>query len=150
MDGKFCGTSFEKARSPINSFPSDDSIPTPKLDSENESEGNPNPPIESTPQLNVDPENGTMTVLTDGGSNPAIRIQNRRRILQEARRRRQYQEAKWRKQSKESASKLMLHMMEHAKSSSKGYLKHLHGCFIRGQGQLCILFLILLNYSSFV
>jgi len=41
----------------------------------------------------------------------------------------------------------MLHMMDHAKTSSKGYLKNLFESFKRGQGQLCILFLILLNPS---
>ena len=44
----------------------------------------------------------------------------------------------------------MLHaktMMEFAKTSSKGYLKNLFESFKRGQGQLCILFLILLNPS---
>ena len=123
MDGKFDGKSFGKARSPMNSYPSDESIrpeeEQPKLDSEIDSEGNPNPPLESTPQLDVGSESGTMTVLTDGGSNPVIRSQNRRRILQEARKRRQYQEARWRKQNKDSACKLMLHMMEHAKTRAK-------------------------------
>ena len=154
MDGKFDGTSFGKVLSPMNSYPSDESIrpelEQPKLDSEIGSESNPNTIIESTPQLAVDLESGTMTILTDGGNKPAIRIQNRLRILQEARRRRQYQEAKWSKQNADSACKLMLHMMEHAKTSSKGYLKNLYECFNRGQGQLYILFLILLNYSSFV
>ena len=94
MDGKFDGTSFGKARSPMNSYPSDESIrperEQPKLDSEIDSEGISNTPNKSPPQLDVDLESGTITVLTDSGSNPAIRIQNRRRILQEARRRRQY------------------------------------------------------------
>ena len=154
MDGKFDGTSFGKARSPMNSYPSDESIrpeqEQPKLDSEIDSEGISNIAIESTPKLDVDLESETMTVLTDGGSNPAIRIQNRLRILQEARKRRQHQEARWRKQNKESACKLMLHMMEHAKTSSKGYLKHLYECFSKGQGQLCILFLTFSVHRSFV
>ena len=136
MDGKFDGTSFGQARSPMNSFPSDESIrpeqEQPKLDSEIDSEG-----ISNTPQLA-----GTMTVLTDGGSNPAI---HRRRILQEARKRRQCHEARWRKQNKESACKLMLHMMEHVKTSSKVYLKNLYESFNRGEGQLFNLFQILLN-----
>ena len=140
IDGKFDGTSFGKVRSPMNSYPSDESIRHEQVESESIS----NTPNKSTPQLAVDSE---MTVLTDGGSNPAIRIQNRRHILQEARRRRQYQEARWRKQNADSACKLMLHMMEHAKTSSKGYLKNLYECFNRGQGQLYILFLILLNPS---
>ena len=143
MDGKFDGTSFGKARSPMNSYPSDESIRPEQV----ESEGNPNPSIESTPQLAVDLESETMTVLTDDGSNPDIRIQNRIRMLKEARKRRQYQEARWRKLNNENACKLMLHMMDHAKTSSKGYLKNLFESFKRGQGQLCILFLILLNPS---
>ena len=136
MDGKFDGTSFGKARSPMNSYPSDESIRPAKehltLDSEIDSESFSNTPSKSTPQLAA--ESGTMTVLTDGGSNPAVRIQDRRRILQEARKRRQYQEARWKKQTKDSACKLMLHMMEHAKTSSKDYLKTLYESFIRGQG----------------
>ena len=149
MDGKSNGTSFGKVRSPMNSYPSDDSIQLekPKLDSEIDSEGNSNTPSESTPQLAVDLESQTKT---DGGYNPAIRIQNRRRILQEARRRRQYQEARWRKHITDSACKLMLHMMEHAKTSSKGYLKNLYESFNRGQGQLCILFLTFSIHRSFV
>ena len=154
MDGKFDGTSFGKARSPMNSYPSDESIrreqEEPKLDSEIDSEGISNTPNKSTPQLAVDLESGTMTVLTDGGSNPAIRIQNRLHILQEARKRRQHQEARWRKQNKDNTCKLMLHMMDHAKTSSKGYLKNLYECFNRGEGQLCILFLILLNPSLLI
>ena len=146
MDGKFGGASFKNARSPMKSYPSDDSnsIPPeqPKLDLEIESDDISNTPSEFPPQLAVDLESETRT---DGGSSPAIRMQKRRRILQEARRRRQYQEARWRKQNKDSACKLMLHMMEHAKTSSKDYLKNLYESFNRGQGQLCILFLILLN-----
>ena len=48
MDGKFGGTSFEKARSPLKSYPSDDSIQPEqtKLDSEIDSNENPNPSIE--------------------------------------------------------------------------------------------------------
>ena len=152
FDGKFDGTSFGKVRSPMNSYPSDESIrhepEQPKLDSENGSEGISNTPNKSTPQLAVDMESDR--TRTDGGNKPAIRIQNRLRILQEARRRRQYQEAKWRKQNTDSASKLMLYMIDHAKTTSKGHLKNLYECFNRGQGQLYILFLILLNYSSFV
>jgi hypothetical protein len=136
MDGKFDGTSFGKARSPMNSYPSDESIRPEQVDS-----------IESTPQLAVNLESETMTVLTDDGSNPTIRIQNRLRILQEARKRRQHQEARWRKDINKNACQLMLHMMDHAKKSSKGYLKNLFESFKRGQGQLCILFLILLNPS---
>ena len=60
VDGKFDGTRFEKACSPTNSYLSDDSIPPEqeqsKLDSEIESDGNPNPPSESTPKLAVDLE----------------------------------------------------------------------------------------------
>ena len=144
MDGKFDGTSFGKVRSPMNSYPSDESIRPEQV----ESEGDPNPSIGTTPQLAVDMESDR--TRTDGGNKPAIRIQNRLRILQEARRRRQYQEAKWRKQNADSASKLMLYMIDHAKTTSKGHLKNLYECFNRGQGQLYILFLILLNYSSFV
>ena len=136
MDGKFDGTRFGKARSPMNSYPSDESIRPEQVES-----------IESTPQLAVNLESETMTVLTDDGSNPDIRIKNRIRMLKEARKRRQYQEARWRKDINENACKLMLHMMDHAKTSSKGYLKNLFESFKRGQGQLCILFLILLNPS---
>ena len=154
MDGKFDGTSFGKARSPMNSYPSDESIrhekEQPKLDSEIDSEGISNTPNKSTPQLAVDLESGTMTVLTDGGSNPAIRIQNRLRILQEARKRRQHQEARWRKKHNENASKLMLYMIEHAKTTSKGHLKNLYECFNRGQGQLYILFLTFSIHRLFV
>ena len=57
MDGKFDGTSFGKARSPMNSYPSDESIrpeqEQPKLDSEIDSEGISNIAIESTPKLDV-------------------------------------------------------------------------------------------------
>ena len=134
MDGKFGGDSFKKARSPIKSYPSDasNSIPPeqPKLDLEVDSIT----PTESTPELDVRSESGTITVLTDGGSIPAIRIQNRLRILQEARKRRQFQEARWRKQHNENACKLMLHMMEHVKTSSKDYLKNLYESFNRGEG----------------
>ena len=144
IDAKNDRNSFGKVRSPMNSYPSDESI---RHEQEIDSEGISNTPNKSTPQLAVDLESDR--TRTDGGY-PAIRIQNRLRILQEARRRRQYKEAKWRKQNKDSACKLMLHMMEHAKTSSKGYLKNLYESFNRGQGQLCILFLILLNYSSFV
>jgi len=136
MDGKFDGTSFGKARSPMNSYPSDESIRPEQVES-----------IESTPQLAVNLESETMTVLTDDGSNPDIRIQNRLRILQEARKRRQHQEARCRRQHNENVNKLMLYMIDHAKTSSKGHLKNLYECFNRGQGQLCILFLILLNPS---
>ena len=129
----------EKVRSPMNSYPSDESIRPEQV----ESEGNPNPSIGTTPQLVS--ESGTKT-----NGDPTIRIQNRIRMLKEARKRRQHQDAKWRKQNVDSACKLMLHMMEFAKTSSKGYLKNLYECFNRGQGQLYILFLILLNYSSFV
>ena len=66
-------------------------------------------------------------------------------MLKEARKRRQYHEARWRKQNKESACKLMLHMMELAKTSSKVYLKNLYESFNRGEGQLFNLFQILLN-----
>ena len=130
----------------MNSYPSDESIRPEQV----ESEGDPNPSIESTPQLDVRSESGTITVLTDGGSKPAIRIQNRLRILQEARKRKQCHEARWRKHHNENVNKLMLYMIEHAKATSKGHLKNLYECFNRGQGQLYILFLILLNYSSFV
>ena len=48
MDGKFCGVSFEKARSPIKLYPSDDSnsipLEQPKLDSEIESDALSNTP----------------------------------------------------------------------------------------------------------
>ena len=139
MDGKFDGTSFGKVRSPMNSYPSDESIRPEQV----ESEGDPNPSIGTTPQLVS--ESGTKT-----NGDPTIRIQNRIRMLKEARKRRQNQEARWRKQNADSASKLMLPMIEHAKTTSKGHLKNLYECFNRGQGQLYILFLILLNYSSFV
>jgi len=142
MDGKFDGTSFGKARSPMNSYPSDESIRPEQV----ESEGDPNPSIESTAaQLDVRSESGTITVLTDGGSKPAIRIQNRLRILQEARKRKQCHEARWRKHHNENVNKLMMHMMDHAKKSSKVYLKNLYECFNRGEGQLFNLFPILLN-----
>ena len=137
MDGKFDVTSFGKARSPMNSYPSDESIrpeEQPNLISEIDSEGFSITPTESTPQLDVRSESGTITVLTDGGSISAIRIQNRLRILQEARKRRQHQEARWRKQNTDSACKLMLHMIEHAKTSSKDYLKNLYESFNRGEG----------------
>jgi hypothetical protein len=130
IDGKFDGTSFGKVRSPMNLYPSDESIRPEQV----ESEGDPNPSIESTPQLDVRSESGTITVLTDGGSKPAIRIQNRLRILQEARKRKQCHEARWRKHHNENVNKLMLHMMEHAKKSSKVYLKNLYECFNRGEG----------------
>ena len=148
MDGKFKGTSFGKARSPMNPYPSDESIrpeEQPNLISEIDSEGISITPTESTPQLDVRSESGTITVLTDGGSKPAIQIQNRIRMLKEARKRRQHQEARWRKQNRESACKLMRHMLEHAKTSSKVYLKNLYECFNRGEGQLFNLFQILLN-----
>ena len=151
QDGKFDGTSFGKIRSPRNSFQTDESIRAdeeqPILDSDIDS------PIESTPKLDVCSESGTMTVLTDGGiggSNPAIRIKNRRLILQEARRRRKFHDARFRKEIKNNACELMLHMMEHAKTSSKGYLKNLYECFSKGQGQLCILFLTFSVHRSFV
>ena len=140
MDGKFDGTSFGKVRSPMNSYPSDESIRPEQV----ESEGDPNPSIEQ--HHNFVSESGTIDGL-DEWSNPNIRIQNRLRILQEARKRRQHQEARWRKDINENACKLMLHMMDHAKKSSKVYLKNLFESFKRGQGQLCILFLILLNPS---
>ena len=136
MDGKFDGTSFGKVRSPMNSYPSDESIRPEQVDSE----GDPNPSIGTTPQLVS--ESGTKT-----NGDPDIRIKNRIRMLKEARKRRRYQEARWRKHNNENACKLMLHMMEFAKTSSKGYLKNLFESFKRGQGQLCILFLILLNPS---
>ena len=134
MDGKFDGTSFGKARSPMNSYPSDESIRPEQV----ESEGDPNPSIGTIPQLVS--ESGTKT-----NGEPTIRIKNRIRMLKEARKRRQCHEARWRKQNKESACKLILHMIEHAKTSSKGYLKNLYECFSKGQGQLCIWFLIISN-----
>jgi len=147
IDGKFDGTSFGKVRSPMNSYPSDESIRPEQV----ESEGDPNPSIESTAaQLDVRSESGTITVLTDDGSNPTIRIQNRLRILQEARKRRQHQEARWRKDINKNACQLMLHMIDHAKKSSKGYLKNLYECFNKGQGQLYILFLTFSIHRSFV
>ena len=127
MDGKFDGTSFGKAR-----FLSIRPEEQPNLISEIDSKGFSITPTESTPQLDVRSESGTIAVLT--ASNPAIRIQNRLRILQEARKRRQHQEARWRKQHNENASKLMLHMIEHAKTSSKKYLKKLYESFNRGEG----------------
>ena len=136
MDGKFDGTSFGKVRSPMNSYPSDESIRPEQVDSE----GDPNPSIGTTPQLFS--ESGTKT-----NGDPTIRIQNRIRMLNAARKRRQYQEARWRKDINENAYKLMLHMMDHAKATSKVYLKNLFESFKRGQGQLCILFPILLNPS---
>ena len=134
FDGKFDGTSFGKVRSPMNSYPSDESIRPEQV----ESEGDPNPSIGTTPQLVS--ESGTKT-----NGDPTIRIRNRIRMLKESRKRKQYQEARWRKQNKESACKLMLHMMELAKTSSKVYLKNLYESFNRGEGQLFNLFQILLN-----
>ena len=73
MDGKFNETSFGKVRSPMNSYPSDESIrpeqEQPKLDSEIDSDGISNTPSESTPQLAFDLESETRT---DGGYNSAI------------------------------------------------------------------------------
>ena len=132
----------------MNSYPSDESIrpeEQPNLISEIDSKGISITPTESTPQLDVRSESGTITVLTDGGSKPAIRIQNRLRILQEARKRKQCHEARWRKHHNENVNKLMMHMMDHAKKSSKVYLKNLYECFNRGEGQLFNLFPILLN-----
>ena len=123
----------------MNSYPSDESIRPEQV----ESEGDPNPSIGTTPQLVS--ESGTKT-----NGDPTIRIQNRIRMLKEARKRRKNQESRWRKHHNENVNKLMLYMIEHAKATSKGHLKNLYECFNRGQGQLYILFLILLNYSSFV
>ena len=123
IDGKFDGTSFGKVRSPMNLYPSDESIRPEQV----ESEGDPNPSIGTTPQLVS--ESGTKT-----NGDPNNRIQNRLRILQEARKRKQCHEARWRKHHNENVNKLMLHMMDHAKKSSKVYLKNLYECFNRGEG----------------
>ena len=58
---------LRKVRSPMNSYPSDESIrpeqEQPKLDSEIDSEGISNTPSESTPQLAVDLESETRRMV---------------------------------------------------------------------------------------